>query len=109
MVMRVLGRQEVWIHTHFFTDAKALDLKQRQRIQWEMEGFLRGLGIVFGVHFREGEGVTVVLECIPEREKLDRIEEKLKELIKDIRPKPKVTKIEVEDEGRGREAGRGDS
>ena len=111
MVMRVLGRQEVWIHTHFFTDAKALDLKQRQKIKWEMEGFLRSLGIVFGIHFQEGERVRVVLECLPEERNLEAIHSKLQEVIKDMGPKPKVVRIKVEgeDEGRDREAGPVDS
>ncbi len=99
--MKVLGREEVWIHTHFLTDAKTLELSQRQRIRLEMEGFLRTLGIVFGIHFKEGERIRVVLECIPEREKLERIEQKLQELLKEIKPKPRVVRIKVEGEDAG--------
>ncbi len=100
--MKVVKREEVWIHTHFLTDASSLPLKERRRIQWEMEGFLRGLGIVYGIHFKEGERLTVVLECIPEKDKIERIEGRLRKLLEGVKPKPKVTKIRVEgQEGAG--------
>jgi len=101
MTMRVLKREEVWIHTHFILDSKELSLKDRQKIRLEMEGFLRKLNIVFGIHFREGETLRVVLECIPEKEKLERIQEKINELLKPLKPKPLTKKITVEGEGSG--------
>ena len=109
--MKIVRREEVWIHTHFITDTKSLGTQERQRIKWEMEGFLRSLGIVFGIHFQEGERVRVVLECLPEERNLEAIHSKLQEVIKDMGPKPKVVRIKVEgeDEGRDREAGPVDS
>ncbi len=105
--MKVIKREEVWIHTHFIVDARDIEPKEKRRIKLEMEGFLRGLGIVFGIHFKEGERLRVVLECIPERENMSRIEEKLKALLEPIRPKPKVKKIRIEGEDDGRGEGTG--
>lgn len=99
--MRVLKREEVWIHTHFVLDSKELGLKERERIKLEMEGFLRNLNIVFGIRFKEGETLRVILECIPEKEKLDRIQEKLNELLEPLKPKPKTVKVKVEGEAHG--------
>lgn len=99
--MRVVKREEVWIHTHFVLDSKELDVRERERIKLEMEGFLRNLHIVFGIHFKEGETLRVVLECIPEKEKLEKIQKKLDELLEPLKPKPKTVKVKVEGEVHG--------
>lgn len=96
--VRVIGRQKGWIHTYFPTDAKAIDQKDRERLKLEFEGYLRGLGIVYGIHFKEGQTVTIVLECIPEKQKLEKIEEKLRELLSQIKPKSFAVKVYTDDE-----------
>lgn len=96
--MKVIKRQRGWIHTYFPTDAKAIDPKDRERLKLELEGYLRGLGIVYGIHFKEGDTVTIVLECIPESQKLEKFEEKLKQLLSTIRSKPTTIKVYTEDE-----------
>lgn len=99
--MRILRREEVWIHTHFVLDSKELDPKDRQKVKLEVESFLRSLNIVFGIHFREGENLRVVLECIPEKEKLAKIEERLNEILKPFKPKPPIKRIILEGKNHG--------
>jgi len=50
---------------------------------------LRGLGIVYGVHFEEGEKIRIVLECIPVSKTLEEIQRHLEEIVKDIQPSPR--------------------
>lgn len=99
--MEIIKREEMWIHTHFTTDVKSMDSKQRQRMQWEMENFLRGLGIVYGIRFEEGETVKIVLECIPVSKPLDEIHKHLEEVVRDVHPKPKVVRVQVTEENDG--------
>ena len=90
--------RETWIHTHFLTDAQRISVHHTRFIKKETEKFLRTLGIVFGIHFREfkGEkGVRIVLECRPFPQDLDKIKNYLENLIKDIPSRPVDTKIKV--------------
>lgn len=96
--MKVIKRQIGWIHTYFPTDAKTIDQTDRERLKLELEGYLRGLGIVYGIHFKEGETITIVLECIPEDQKLEKIEEKLRQLLSQIKPKTFVVRVYTDDE-----------
>lgn len=96
--VKVIRRQKGWIHTYFSTDAHTMDPKDRERLKLELEGYLRGLGIVYGIHFKEGETVTIVLECIPEDQKLEKIEEKLKQILSQIKPKTFTVRVYTDDE-----------
>jgi len=103
--VKILERVEVWIHTHFVTDSKGMDLKDRERIKLEMEGFLRSLGIVFGIHFKEGDNLRIVLECIPEPRKMELIHQKLMELLEPIKPKALTKRIIIEERENGKNKG----
>ncbi len=49
--MKILGREELWIHTHFLTDCTRLPEFRMREILKEMGPFLRESGIAFGLHF----------------------------------------------------------
>jgi hypothetical protein len=107
--MKIVKRVEVWIHTHFVTDSKGMDLKTREKIKLEMEGFLRGIGIVFGIHFKENDEFRIVLECIPEPRKMELIHRKLAELLEPIKPKALTKRIITEEKKNGEDKGIGQS
>ncbi len=70
-----------------------------------MEGFLRSLGIVFGIHFKEGDNLRIVLECIPEPRKMELIHQKLMELLEPIKPKALTKRIIIEERENGKNKG----
>jgi len=94
--MKILGREELWIHTHFLTDCTRLPEFRMREILKEMAPFLRGTGIAFGMHFTQAQNertCRIVLECIPFARTLDRIQDKLQEVVHDIPSRPPVTKV----------------
>ncbi|MBI3301150.1 MAG: hypothetical protein HYZ72_03600 [Deltaproteobacteria bacterium] len=98
--MRILGREELWIHTHFLTDCTSLPEFRMREIAKEMTPFLRKLGIVYGMHFtqvRDERTCRIVLECIPFAQTLDRIQRKLQEVVRDIPARPSVTRVVKEE------------
>ena len=93
--MKILGREELWIHTHFLTDCTRLPEFRVREIFKEMTPFLRQSGIAFGMHFTQAQNertCRIVLECIPFTQTLDRIQHKLQEVVHDIPSRPPVTK-----------------
>jgi hypothetical protein len=98
--MKILGREEQWIHTHFLTDCTRLSETRMREVVKDMTPCLRELGIVYGVHFTQLRGertCRIVLECIPFPLTLDRIQQQLQEVVRDIPARPAVTKT-VRDE-----------
>ncbi|MEW6299237.1 MAG: hypothetical protein AB1671_16105 [Thermodesulfobacteriota bacterium] len=93
--MKILGREELWIHTHFLTDCTYLPEFRMRDIRKEMLPFLRRLGIVYGLHFtqvRDERTCRIVLECIPFPATLDRIQQKLQEVVREVPSRPSATK-----------------
>lgn len=93
--MKILGREEHWIHTHFLTDCTSLSEIRMREVVKEIRPYLRELGIVYGAHFtqmRDERTCRIVLECIPFAKTLDRIQQKLQEIVRDIPARPAVTK-----------------
>lgn len=98
--MKIFGREELWIHTHFLTDCIRLSSQRMQDIEKAMLPFLRQLGIVYGVHFtqlRDERTCRVVLECIPFAETLERIQQKLQDIVREIPSRPPTTKVTAEE------------
>lgn len=94
--MKIRGREELWIHTHFLTDCTSLSESRMREIVREMIPVLRELGIVYGMHFTQVQGertCRIVLECIPFAQTLDHIQRKLQEVVHDIPARPSVTKV----------------
>ena len=82
--MKILGREEGWIHTHFLTDCVHLSSQQMRDIKKEMLPMLRQLGIAYGLHFtqlHDERTCHIVLECIPFATTLDRIQQHLKDVV----------------------------
>jgi hypothetical protein len=96
--MKIVGREETWIHTHFVTDCRYLPADGARTIQRSMARVLDELGIVFGIHFESGadDGLRVVLECIPLPAAMEKIEADLAEVMKPIPARPRRTKVEME-------------
>lgn len=93
--MKILGREEHWIHTHFLTDCTRLSEVRMREIVKAMIPPLRELGIVYGFHFEQvGNERTcrIVLECIPFAHTLDVIQQHLQETVRDIPARPAVIK-----------------
>lgn len=70
----------------------------REVIQ-EVIPFLRELEIVYGVHFtqlHDERTCRIVLECIPFPQTLDRIQEKLHDVVREIPSRPPTTNVVVE-------------
>jgi len=65
--MRILRREEVWIHTHFVTNTRS-----------------------------EDKGLHIVLECLPFPETLKKIESALAEILKPIPARPRNTRLHIE-------------
>lgn len=98
--MKILGREEHWIHTHFLTDCTRLSEARMREIVKAMTPHLRALGIVYGFRFAQvGDERTcrIVLECIPFAPTLDRIQHRLQDTVRDIPARPAVVKT-VRDE-----------
>ena len=98
--MKILGREELWIHTHFLTDCTRLSSQRMQDIEKAMLPFLRQLGIVYGVHFtqlRDEHTCRIVLECLPFAETLDRIQQKLQAVVGEIPSRPPTIKVTAEE------------
>lgn len=69
----------------------------------DMTPYLRELGIVYGMHFtqmRNERTCRIVLECIPFAKTLDRIQQQLQAVVRDIPARPAVIKT-VRDEQSG--------
>jgi len=94
--MKVSGREELWIHTHFLTDCTRLSSQQMRAIEKQMLPVLRQMGIVYGLHFtqlRSERTCRVVLKCIPFSETLDHIQQKLQDVVQEIPSCPPTTKV----------------
>jgi hypothetical protein len=96
--MKILRRQRVWIHTHFVTDCTFLPDHHARAIRRKMDALLDELGIVFGIHFASSDerALSIVLECVPLTDTLERIEVQLADLIKDIPARPRKTQMRIE-------------
>ena len=96
--MKLLRREEIWIHTHFVTDCSYLPEHFAREIREKMDRVLERLGLVFGIHFdsRGDEGLGIVLECIPLRETMEKAEGALREIIGPIPARPRRTKVQIE-------------
>jgi hypothetical protein len=96
--MKILRREQVWIHTHFITDCSYLPDHYAREIRRKTERLLAKLGIVFGIHFdsRGDEGLRIVLECIPLPETMKKIETGLVEILEPIPARPRKTEVAIE-------------
>lgn len=93
--MKILGRKECWIHTHFLTNCVRLSSARIREVIQNMKPQLLELGIVYGLHFtqvRDERTCRIVLECIPFPSTLDRIQQRLQEVVQDIPARPAVIK-----------------
>ena len=98
--MKILGREELWIHTHFLTDCTRLSAARMREVVTAMLPSLRELGIVYGLHFTQVEDertCRIVLECIPFAKTLALIQQQLQEVVREIPARPAVIKT-VRDE-----------
>ena len=98
--MKILRREELWIHTHFLTDCVSLPAFRMREIVKAMIPFLKGLGIVYSIHFtqvRDERTCRIVLECIPFPRTLDQIQHKLQDVVHNIPARPSVTKVVAEE------------
>jgi len=96
--MKILRRERVFVHTHFVTDCEYLPEDRAREIRKHMARVLDELGIVFGIHFaasRTERGLRIVLECIPGKPEMARIQKELSVAIKDIPPRPRRTRVAI--------------
>ena len=96
--MRILRREKVFVHTHFVTDCVYLPDDRARDIRKHMARVLDELGIVFGIHFaasRTEPGLRIVLECIPGKAEMERIERELAEAVKDVPSRPRKTTVTI--------------
>jgi hypothetical protein len=97
--MKIVGREETWIHTHFLTDCTRLSGERMKEVTQTMTSFLREIGVVYGVHFtqlRDERTCRIVLECIPFPHTLDRIQQKLQATVREIPSRPPTTTVKAE-------------
>jgi hypothetical protein len=96
--MKILQRQEIWIHTHFVTDCTYLPDDRARETRRKTNRLLEKLGIVFGIHFDEQyDGrLRIVLECVPLPQTMEKIESGLAEIIEPIPARPRKTKVRIE-------------
>lgn len=97
--MKILGREEGWIHTHFLTDCVRLSSQRMRDIKKEMLPMLRQLGIAYGLHFtqlRDERTCRIVLECIPFAATLDRIQQHLQDVVRGLPSRPPTTRVTTE-------------
>jgi hypothetical protein len=105
--MKILEREEIWIHTHFLTDCTSLSTARMREISQRIVPFLRKEGIVYGIHFtqlHDEHTCRIVLECIPFPAVLDRIQHQLRDLVREIPSRPTTTKVSVEEPAKARSA-----
>ncbi len=106
--MKILQRQEIWIHTHFVTDCTYLPGDRAREIRRKTDRLLEKSGIVFGIHF-DGQydgRLRIVLECIPLPQTMETIESGLAEIIGPIPARPRKTKVRIEPPARRVKAAR---
>lgn len=96
--MKILRREEIWIHTHFVTDCRYLPDHEARRVRHRVERLLDQLGIVFGIHWydRADRGLRIVLECIPLPETMRKIEAELAKIVEPIPSRPRKTDVLIE-------------
>jgi hypothetical protein len=97
-VMKILRREEIWIHTHFVTDCTYLPDHEARRVRHRTERLLDQVGIVFGIHWhdRADRGLRIVLECIPLPETMQKIEAELAKIVEPIPSRPRKTDVRIE-------------
>ncbi len=103
--MKILRREEIWIHTHFVTDCRYLPDHRAREVKRKVDRLLDELGIVFSIHYDAGgreEGLRIVLECIPLPGTMERIQAGLAEIVRPIPARPTATRVEVEPPARRR-------
>ena len=96
--MKILRREKAFVHTHFVTDCEYLPGDRAREIRQRMARVLDELGIVFGLHFaasRTEPGLRIVLECIPGKAEMERIERELAEAVQDIPSRPRKTTVTI--------------
>jgi len=96
--MKIVRREQVWIHTHFLTNCTYLPDHHAREIRRKTDRLLDELGIVLGIHFdsRGNEGLRVVLECSPLPETMKKIEAGLAEILGPIPARPRKTEVAIE-------------
>ena len=106
--MKIVRRQEMWIHTHFVTNCTYLPDHLAREIRRKVNRLLEKLGIVFGIHFDEkyDGGLRIVLECIPLPETMEKVESGVAEIIEPIPARPRKTKVRIEPPARRVKAAR---
>ena len=106
--MKIVRRQEMWIHTHFVTNCTYLPDHHAREIRRKVNRLLEQLGIVVGLHFDEkyDGGLRIVLECIPLPETMEKVESGLAEMIEPIPARPRKTKVRIEPPARRVKAAR---
>ena len=102
-IMKILRREEIWIHTHFVTDCTYLPDHEARRVRHRTARLLDQVGIVFGIHFddRGDRGLRIVLECIPLPETMKKIEAELAKIVETIPSRPRKTDVRIEPPARG--------
>lgn len=69
-------------------------------IEKELLPLLRQVGIVFGIHFtqlRDERTCRIVLECRPFAATLDRIQQHLQEVVREVPSRPLTTRVMPEE------------
>jgi hypothetical protein len=97
--MKILGREEGWSHTHFLTDCVCLSSQRMRDIEKEMLPMLRQQGIAYGLHItqlRDERTCRIVLECIPFAAALDRIQQHLQDVVREIPSRPLTVRVTTE-------------
>jgi len=96
--MKIVRREEIWIHTHFVTDCTYLPDHEARRVRHRTARLLDQVGIVFGIHFddRGDRGLRIVLECIPLPETMRKIETELAKIVEPIPSRQSKTDVRIE-------------
>jgi hypothetical protein len=96
--MKILRREEIWIHTHFVTDCTYLPDHYARGVRRRAERLLDQVGIVFGIHFddRGDRGLRIVLECIPLPQTMQKIEAELAKIVEPIPSRSRKTDVRIE-------------
>jgi hypothetical protein len=89
VAMKIVGRWQDLVHTHFRTDAVRLTSESTREIERRLRAVLRANAIVFGMHFAQASrGIEIVLECQPDSATLDRVRHELASIVEPIPIKP---------------------